>query len=315
MFTLKPTAAFAAAIFCATTAFADCSHSEWGAEDEIGAANRLSPDLTLAAMQLVKKGEVHPLGIVVDPKMPAFPPRSTSLQIVAPGQQAGRDLAQDFGWSASYLDDLAQVWWGTGPQIDGLGHMGEHGEFYNCNDVKEFMQITGLEKLGIHNIPPIATRGVLIDMAEHKGVESLAGGEPITVEDLQAAIDAQGVEIREGDVILIHTGWTDAKLTSAPAEWVSTEPGLTNAAAAWLGDKNPIAVGSDTWGLEAVPPAEGDKVFYGHVELLKNRGVYILETMNTGRLAVEDIKEFAFVLGQARIKGAVQMIINPVVMW
>ena len=37
--------------------------------------------------------------------------------------------------------------------------------------------------------------------------------------------------------------------------------------------------------------------------------------MNTGRLAAESVHEFMFVLGQARLKGAVQMIINPVAMW
>ncbi|MEJ6708759.1 MAG: hypothetical protein QNK92_08150 [Amylibacter sp.] len=76
-----------------------------------------------------------------------------------------------------------------------------------------------------------------------------------------------------------------------------------------------MAVGSDTWGLEAVPPAPGDKIFYCHVELLAKNGIYILETMNTGRLAAEEVSEFMFVLGQARIKGTVQMIINPVAMW
>ena len=60
---------------------------------------------------------------------------------------------------------------------------------------------------------------------------------------------------------------------------------------------------------------EGDRVFYGHVELLAKRGVYILETMNTGRLAREGVHEFLFVLGQARIRGTVQMIVNPVAMW
>jgi len=56
-------------------------------------------------------------------------------------------------------------------------------------------------------------------------------------------------------------------------------------------------------------------VFYGHVTLLKENGIFILETMNTGRLAKEGVHEFMFVLGQARIKGTVQMIINPVAMW
>ena len=55
--------------------------------------------------------------------------------------------------------------------------------------------------------------------------------------------------------------------------------------------------------------------FYDHAILLKQNGIYILETMNTGRLAREGVSEFMFVLGQARLKGAVQMIINPVAMW
>ena len=59
----------------------------------------------------------------------------------------------------------------------------------------------------------------------------------------------------------------------------------------------------------------GDRVFYDHAILLKENGIYILETMNTGRLAAEGVREFMFVLGQARLKGAVQMVINPVAMW
>ena len=69
------------------------------------------------------------------------------------------------------------------------------------------------------------------------------------------------------------------------------------------------------WGIGAVPPIEGDKIFYDHITLLKENGVFLLETMNTGRLAREEVKEFMFVLGQARLKGAVQMIINPVALW
>jgi len=51
------------------------------------------------------------------------------------------------------------------------------------------------------------------------------------------------------------------------------------------------------------------------VVFLKEHGIYILENIDTGVLAKENVKEFMFVLGQARIKGAVQMIINPVAMW
>ncbi len=307
----------AAAVICiGTVGFAEeCAPSRWGADDEIGAANHVSPEQVLMAVKLVKQGQSHPLGIVVDPKMPAYPPRSFSLQVVQPGQHNGRTLMQDFGWDATYNDDQAQLWFGIGPQLDGLGHLGEAGVYYNCNKAVDFVDISGLKKLGTEKVPPLVGRGVLLDMARHFGVSSMASGQPITSADLKAAAEAQGVEIRRGDVVLLHTGWTDAMLTSDPQGWATAEPGLTNEAAAYLASLDPMAVGADTWGVEVIPPVEGDRPFYGHVEFLKKKGIYILETMNTGRLSKERVHEFMFVLGQARIKGTVQMIINPVALW
>lgn len=293
----------------------DCTPSRWGGDDELGAANLMNTQSVLAATDLVRQGNVHPLGIVIDPNMPAFPPRAMMLQVVQPGQHHGRVLDGDFGWPMSYNDDVAQLWWGTGPQLDGLGHLGEDGVFYNCTPGSDFAAITGLEKFGIHQIPPLVGRGVLVDMAEYFRVDALAGGQAISSDDIAAAADAQGIEFRSGDIILIHTGWTDAMLESAPDTWVATEPGITNEAAEYLASLSPIAVGADTWGIEAVPPIDGDDVFYGHVTFLKKNGIYILETMNTGRLAQENVTEFLFVLGQMRMKGAVQMMINPVAMW
>jgi len=292
-----------------------CEPSRWGAEDEVGAANHMSPEQVLMAVKLVKQGQSHPLGIVVDPDMPSFPPRSFALQVVQPGQHNGRSLRPQFGWDLVYNDDMAQLWFGTGSQLDGLGHMGEAGTYYNCNEAVDFIDITGLKKLGTHNVPPLVGRGVLLDMAGHFDVTVMAAGQGIAAADIKAAAKAQGVEIRRGDVVLLHTGWTDAMLHSDPTAWASGEPGLTNEAARYLASLQPMAVGSDTWGVDAVPPVEGDRVFYGHIEFLRNNGIYLLETMNTGRLAREGVHEFMFVLGQARIKGAVQMIINPVALW
>lgn len=293
----------------------DCTPSKWGADDEIGAANYVSPEQVLMAASLVKKGQVHPLGIVVDPKMPAFPPRSMSLLVVQPGQHNGRDMSQDFGWDLAYNDDQATLWFGIGPQLDGLGHMGEAGMYYNCNKAVDFIDISGLKKLGTDKVPPLVGRGVLVDMAKYFKVANMVAGQAISSADIKAAAKAQAVDFRQGDVILLHTGWTDAMLATDPKAWATAEPGINNEAAAYLASLNPMAVGADTWGVDVVPPVKGDKVFYGHIEFLKNNGIYILETMNTGRLARENVNEFMFVLGQARIKGTVQMIINPVAMW
>ena len=122
-----------AMVLSAPVLAADCKPSKWGKDDQVGNANYITPQSVMQAVKLVKKGETHPLGITVYPGMPAFPPRTTAMQIVAPGQHNGRSMARDFGWDITYLDDLAQLWFGTGPQIDGLGHLGESGVYYNCN--------------------------------------------------------------------------------------------------------------------------------------------------------------------------------------
>lgn len=290
----------------------DCKPSKWGANDQIGAANLVTPERTKAALALVKQGKAHPLGIVIDSTTPAFPPRSLSIEIVQPNQQGGQRL---FAYKGSYNDDIVQMWNGIGPQIDGLGHLGQEGMYYNCNNEKDFAAITGLTKLGTHNIPPLVGRGVLIDMTKHFGKASLDAGQVFNEREIQAAASAQGVEIREGDIVLFHTGWTDAKLQSDPKAWVSGEPGLGESGATWLAGKNVIAVGSDTWGLEPIPPEKEGRPFFGHVILLKEHGIYILETMDTGPLAKAGVREFMFVLGQPRVRGAVQAIINPVALY
>ena len=79
-----------------------------------------------------------------------------------------------------------------------------------------------------------------------------------------------------------------------------------------LAQNEVVAVGADTWGLDVVPPQNPERLFPGHVTLLKDNGIYILETMDTGPLVRDEAFEFMFVLGQAKVRGAVQMIINPV---
>ena len=184
--------------------------------------------------------------------------------------------------------------------------------FYNCNDGKEFAQITGLTKLGIEKIPPLVARGVVIDIAGYLGVEYLNKGVTFSLEQLKQAALSQNVIIEKGDVVLLHTGWTDAKFESDAAEWGSGAPGITPEIATYLASKDVIAVGADTWSLDVVPPMVAEEPYPGHGILLQENGIYILETMNTGPLVKDKVSEFLFVLGQAKVRGAVQMIINPV---
>lgn len=287
----------------------DWTKSKWGPKDEIGAMNLITPASVLAASKLIKTGKTYHLGIIVDSKTPAFPPRTLSLTVLQPNQITGHGLGKT---KTTYNDDILMTWLGIGPQIDGLGHVGHEGVYYNCNKATDFVNISGLTKLGMEKLPPIVARGVLLDMAAHFGVKNLEGGQKFTAADVQAAANNQGVEIREGDVVIFHTGWIEHVLPTDPKTWGSSEPGMAEDVAVYMASKKVIAVGADTWGVDVIPPDKEGRPFQGHITLLVENGIYLLESMDTGPLAADKAYEFLFVLGQAKIRGAVQMIINPV---
>ena len=110
------------------------------------------------------------------------------------------------------------------------------------------------------------------------------------------------MEIRQGDVVLFHTGWVSL-IGKDDKRYSAGEPGLGVEGAKYLVGKGVVAVGADSWGLEVVP-FETQNVFEVHQILLPMNGTYILENMNTAQLAADRAYEFMFVLGQPRFKGA-----------
>ncbi|WP_047309153.1 cyclase family protein [Rhodopseudomonas palustris] len=297
-----------AAATAASPAFAqDWTKSKWGPDDEIGAANYLTPELALKASQLVKTGKVYALGIPVDTKTPAYPPRGFKITVVQPGQAGNSGMGPS---KTTYNDDIIEGWVGVGSQIDGLGHIGVEHVYYNGNKIADFGDATGLKKLGIDKVPPMVTRGVLLDMAAHFGTDVVKEGTAFNVKEIEEVAKKQGVEIRQGDVVLFHTGWVSL-IGKDDKRYNSGEPGLGVEGAKYLTSKGVVAVGADTWGLEVIP-FESKNVFEVHQILLPMNGTYILENMNTADLARDKAYEFMFVLGQPRFKGAVQSMINPV---
>lgn len=285
------------------------AQSRWGAADEIGAANHLTPAKALEAARLVKTGKVYPLGIVVNASTPAFAPRSCTIYIVQPGQVGS---AKGLGTSnTTYNDDILNCWIGIGTQLDGLGHIGVGDTYYNGNKWADFAHTGGLKKLGIEKVPPMVTRGVLLDMAAYYGTDVVKEGTAFNRREIDEAARRQGVEIRQGDVVLFHTGWLSL-IKSDPKRFASVEPGLGREGARHLVSKGVVAVGADTWALEAIPFEPGGAIFEVHQILLAHHGTYILENIDTAALARDKAWEFMFVLGQPRYEGAVQAMINPV---
>ena len=283
--------------------------SKWGPNDEIGAANYLTPALALEAARLVRTGKTYSLGITVNTSTPAYPPRNCQIYVVQPGQ-AGTSAGLG-PTKTTYNDDILNCWVGIGSQLDGLGHIGVGDTYFNGNKWNEIGQMGGLKKLGTHNIPPMVTRGVLLDMAAYYGVDVVKEGTAFNTKEIEEAARRQGVTIRQGDVVLFHTGWLSL-IDKDPKRYGSVEPGLGRDGARYLVSKGVVAVGADTWGLEPIPFEQGAGVFEVHQILLPLSGTYILENMNTAELAKDKAWEFMFVLGQYKYQGAVQSMINPV---
>jgi kynurenine formamidase len=285
----------------------DWTRSKWGPDDEVGAANYMTPDLVVKAASLVKTGKTYPLGIPVDAKTTAYGPRAFKLTIIQPGQAGSSGYGPN---KFTYNDDIIETWVGIGSQIDGLGHAGIEHVYYNGNRLADFAQLSGLRKLGIEKVPPIVTRGVLLDMTSYYNTEVIREGTAFNVQEIEEIAKKEGIEIRQGDVVLFHTGWLSL-LGKDDKRFGAYEPGLGVEGAKYLAGKGVVAVGADTWGVEPLP-FESQNVWPVHQILLAMNGTYLLENLDTSELARDKAYEFLFVLGQPRFRGGVQSMINPI---
>jgi kynurenine formamidase len=296
--------------------------SKWGKDDTLGSVNEISDASVLAAAKLIKTGKRYALGQVTGRNTPAFGARTFELFAVSHGGviDGTGDPWGDAGFTTN--DDWVLTFMGVGSQIDGLGHVGVDHVYYNGNHVRDFFSPGGLKKLSTADIPPIVARGIVLDIVGYMktkapdrvmtvgGFEMLKEGTPINRPEIDGALARQSLSLQDGDVVLLHTGYLEMSEIDQ-ARFMKSIPGLSVGGAKYLASHNPVAIGADTYGTEVVP-SESGLPFPVHQELLPKRGIYILENMVTRELVADEAWEFMFVLGQARLEGAVQMIINPV---
>jgi kynurenine formamidase len=279
--------------------------SRWGADDQRGAANRMTPAKVLEARDLMTRGTVYQLGRVYEAGMPLFGSRHFSLLIPQAYALESRN-------DAVYHDEIVSGELGQiGTQFDGLGHLGIGERFYNGHRRSEFAQPGGLTKLGIEHVGAIVTRGVLVDVAAFKSVAMIEGGAEITRADLEGALARQRVEIRSGDVVILHTGWGSLWMQDN-ARFLANAPGIGLQAAQYLVDREVVVVGSDAWGVEVFPNPDATLAAPVHQLLLARNGIYLFENLVTEELARDQTYEFAFVFAPLRLKGATGSPGNPI---
>jgi kynurenine formamidase len=307
-YTLLAAIAIAGAHAGPARADGECKPSVHGPKDQAGNVNYITPAKTLAAAKLITKGKAYRLGIETNRNTPAYAPRSFSLTVVQPAQAQGATLGPT---KTTYNDDIISGWVGIGSQLDGLGHVGIDNTYYNCNKEADFATVAGLTRLGIENVPAIATRAVLLDMASYFGANPVKEGTPFNKAEIDGAMKKQGIKaIEKGDVVLFYTGWVKL-IGKDDKRYASVEPGLGLEGARYLTSMGVAAVGADSWAVEVLPAEKGAGLFEVH-QILLTSGIHILENINTEDMVKDRAWESFFTLGPSRITGAVQAIINPI---
>jgi kynurenine formamidase len=277
-------------------------HPIWGANDQAGGSNWITPEKIVKALSLVKSGKVYELGHVYERGMPLVGNRSYNIFIPSfPTHESGNK--DEIVYNDEYVAaEIGQV----GTQFDGPGHVGKRMKmgdgtstevFYNGYTTEDIKSPYGLLKLGVENVRPIITRGILIDIAGYKAVNTLPEGYAITVDDIRNTLAKEGLkegDVEPGDALLFNLGWW--RIWPDPKTTAGSPAYLSNGAIEWVIARKPSMVGSDA-NLDG-PEA---KV---HSEVTLKNGIFNLETMDFSTFENEKIYKFLFIFTPLRLKGA-----------
>lgn len=201
----------------------------------------------------------------------------------------------------------------VGTHIDALCHFSCGGKLYGGMEAEAVQSDAGgIREHSVDTIAPILRRGVLLDVAALVKTDALPTDFSIGPDHLEAAAQAQQVEIRTGDVVLLRTGW--ARFWNDPVRYIAggagavpSGPGPELEGAHWLSRHGVFAAGSDTVAFEKVPAASMPV----HVHLLVESGIHIIEALNLEELARDCVYEFVFVAAPLKIRGGTGSPIRP----
>ena len=279
--------------------------SRWGAADERGSVNHMNPSTVLRALRLVKTGEIIELGHVLTGDMPLPATRRfdvhTKRTIMNP-QSNRRGSNEEI-----VIAEIGQV----GTQFDAFPHQTIGEKIYNCVKLDDIAGRTGFTKFGVDRVGALVTRGVLIDVAGLKGVETLPDNYEISVDDLQQALRRERITLHAGDAIIINTGW-GRLWGKEKARFLKSSPGIGIQAAEWLARQNPMLVGSDNSSVETVPNPDPELSLPVHQIMLVVSGIHLLENLKLDELVDKRAYEFVLVLQPLKIAGGTGSTVAPI---
>ncbi len=284
------------------------SWGRWGADDEVGAPNLIGAEQVRLAAALVKTGRVISLAQPISDRLPVPGHRAGVLHFM------GRD-GGDYAAGAKrpggfqFAEDTVVLPLHLATHVDALCHAWCDDHLYNGFPGNTVRSTTRALRCGIEKMPPLVTRGVLLDVVGLRG-EPAKPGDTIGREELQQAAASAGVTLRDGDAVLIRTGWLESQDVSRGVDF-NAEPGIDVEAALWLAESGVAIVGADNFAIEVLPFPAGT-VFPVHQRLIRDYGIPLLEGMVLRALGEAGATTFLFVAAPLPIVGGTGSPVAPV---
>ena len=279
----------------------------WGDEDQLGALNLISPEVTAAAAATVRSGRTvscaRPLDTVPSADNPS-PVAHHMTGTATEGMGADYFAISPHGFATSHIDALC--------------HIFHEGKLYN-GYAAESVTAHGATKLGIHRLRDgVVTRGVLLDIPSLRGVDALEPGEPIFPEDLEAAEEKAGLRVRSGDALVVRTGRWRWRAAHGAWDAGSLAAGLDASCLPWLHERDVAALGSD--GVSDVLPSRVDGVGMPiHTVVIVAMGVHLLDNLDLEALATacaEEARwEFLLTVAPLVLRRGTASPVNPIALF
>jgi len=286
----------------------------WGADDERGTVNFITPEVVQRGARAVRRGAVFSLGLDFSADGPQFGQagRVNPLHIMtSTSNQMTPDPA-----GLRYADDVIVMPLQCATQWDSLAHVHYGGQLFNGHSAATITS-SGAGRNSIDKMAAgIISRGVLLDVARLRGVESLGPGEVVTPADLEAAERAQGVRAERGDVLLVRTGYIRVfTVYGERVFYMKQTPGLGVACVEWLHAREVAAIATDTNMVEVWPPEDPAVLFPLHALCIRDMGLTLGEMFDLEALAsdcaADGVWEFLFTAPPLRVTGGVGSPLNP----
>jgi len=277
----------------------------WGSGDSKGASNLITPEKVQSATSLVERG------IVVSLAPPV--PQEVAADVNENGLfRRTTNRITDGGTTDTYQVSYHGL---TVAHMDAFCHFFEDGQMYNGIPVEGNLNPEeGCRQGSIMNWRDgIATRAVLYDIAQLKGVEWVEPGVPITRADLEAWEEMSGVRAGPGDVVLLYIGrW---KRREAEGAWRDQVSGYYADTIPWIHERMPAFIGHDfniDWNPR--PGWEGVRNPV-HVAVLNWMGVGIVECLDLEQAVATarelDRYEFLITFAPLPVEGGTGSPLNP----